>query len=202
LRKHEESCSKLDSSQFVTCKVCPFKSSELAVFHHIIKNHGLSCNDCPFETKHVKELRRHRKTHPRTLQPKKCTIENCEFKGSQYLLTKHLETSHGIKQKLPENLQKCQKCDHTTTPDSLPKHWKICSSNEDIFECGIGLCEKKFGTHPSLALHKKRDHPGSNRKKSKKCQRCDYTAKDIGRIRSHWKSCLKIEKLLDCEIGQ
>ena len=77
LRKHEKSCSKLDSSQFETCKHkhCGFKSSEKAVYHHIIKNHGLSCNYCPFETKAIEELRKHRKTHSRTLQPKKCTIK-------------------------------------------------------------------------------------------------------------------------------
>ena len=198
LRKHEESCSKLDSSQFVTCKHCDFKSSEYAVYHHIIKNHGLSCNDCPFETKSVEELRRHRKTHPRTLQPKKCTIKNCEFKCSQYLLTKHLETAHGIK-RIFENFQ-CKRCDHVTNvKKSLRKHENICLKNENLNKCGIEDCGKKFGTETSLAMHQKRYHPGSNRKK---CQRCDYTSNDIGRIRSHWKSCLKVEKLIECEIGQ
>ena len=32
--------------------------------------------------------------------------------------------------------------------------------------------------------------------------RCDYANNDKWRIRHHWKSCSKVEKLLDCEIGQ
>ena len=169
LKRHSDSCSQLDISQFVTCKHCGFKSSEQAVYHHIIKNHGLSCNDCPFETKYIEELRRHRRTHPRTLQFKKCTIEGCEFKGSQYLLTKHLETVHGvIKPNQPENLQKCQRCDHISTKESIRKHWKTCSKTEELFECGTSLCEKKFGSEISLSLHRKRTHPEFH---LNKCQR-------------------------------
>ena len=98
LRKHEKSCSKLDSSQFETCKhnYCGFKSSEKAIYHHIIKNHGLSCNYCPFETKAIEELRKHRRTHPRTLQPKKCTIGSCEFKGSSHWSKLRLITSFNL----------------------------------------------------------------------------------------------------------
>jgi hypothetical protein len=171
LRKHEKSCSKLDSSQFETCKHkhCGFKSSEKAVYHHIIKNHGLSCNYCPFETKAIEELRKHRRTHTRTLHPKKCTIGSCEFKGSQYLLTKHLENVHGvIKPNQSKNLEKCQRCDHISTKESIRKHWKRFSKTEELFHCGASLCEKKFCSEISLSLHRKRTHPEFH---LNKCQR-------------------------------
>ena len=148
-----------------------------------LKKHENNClKHCPFKNKAIEELRKHRRTHPHTLQPKKCTMGSCGFKGSHYLLTKHLENIHGVtkpkaleylsrfltKPNQSENLEKCQRCDHISTKESIRKHWKIFSKTEELFHCGASLCKKCFCSEISRSLHSKRTHPEFQ---LNKCQR-------------------------------
>ena len=69
--------------------------------------------------------------------------------------------------------------------------------SENLNECGVEDCDKKFGTDTSLSVHRKRYHPDT--KTFKKCQKCDHLTRDNGSLRHHEKICLENENMNRCK---
>ena len=79
------------------------------------------------------------KTHPISLESKKCGIDYCEFKGDKNSLIRHQENIHG---KIVTGQKKCSRCDYSTnTADKFNKHKIRCLKSDKLFKCNS--CEYK-----------------------------------------------------------
>lgn len=143
------------------CNACPFTETDEDVFNkHIENNHTkpkatkpeelYACKYCSYKTKALPYLKSHIKLHIKN----KATIYSCpecNYKGIQNNLAKHLKAAHGV-DKTKFEIFKCEFCSFTAQNiGSLTKHTELHTVHKKpIYQCN--KCDYK-STARNIANH-------------------------------------------------